>query len=112
MIAADVSPLMYQQYDCQQLGMEQTRITRRTSKLYQQLKSEASSDSWQMGVGLVLFWPALFFLEGGDGPEAAEYRQLKGEYEAIEQASIAKKCGLLFTPLDEQLKAEAKKGGK
>ena len=26
-----------------------------------------------MGVGLILFWPTLFFREGGDGPEAAEY---------------------------------------
>ena len=47
-----------------------------------------------MGVGLILFWPALFFLEGGDGPEAQEYARLKGEREAIERSSIKKKCTL------------------
>ena len=47
-----------------------------------------------MGVGLVLFWPALFFLEGGDGPEAAEYAQLKGDFEALRSASVAKSCSI------------------
>ena len=46
----------------------------------------------QMGVGLVLFWPTLFFLEGGDGAEAAEYARLKGERDALEQAYTQKKC--------------------
>lgn len=39
-----------------------------------------------MGVGLVLFWPALFFLAGDDQKE--ELARLKGEYEALEKASI------------------------
>ena len=113
MMAADVSPLAYQNYDCGQLGQEERRISRKVNQLYQQLDKEASSDAWQTGVGIVLFWPALFFLEGGDGHEAAEYKQLKGEYEAIQEASIARKCGAAFTPLDEQIKAQeaAKKGG-
>ncbi len=52
-----------------------------------------------MGVGLVLFWPTLFFLEGGDGPEAAEYARLKGERDAIEKVSIQKKCAIEFKPI-------------
>jgi hypothetical protein len=56
-----------------------------------------------MAVGLVLFWPALFFLEGGDGPEAAEYACLKGEVDALEQVAIQKKCDMtMFAALDEQ----------
>ena len=46
-----------------------------------------------MAVGMLLFWPALFFLEGGDSPEAAEYSRLKGEVEALNEASMLKKCG-------------------
>lgn len=48
------------------------------------------------GVGLILFWPALFFIDG-DGPEANEYARLKGEHEALQKASIEKKCGLPAT---------------
>ena len=51
-----------------------------------------------MGIGLILFWPTLFALEGGDGPEAAEYGRLKGEYEAIRSAALQKKCALDALP--------------
>ena len=107
MTAADVSPLAYQNYSCEQLGAEGDRVQRKVNTLYSQLKKDANSDAWQMGVGLVLFWPTLFFLEGGDGPEAAEYRQLKGEYETIQRVSIQKTCGLEFVDLDAELKARA-----
>lgn len=43
-----------------------------------------------MGVGLVLFWPALFFLAGDDRSD--ELGRLKGEYEALETSAIQKKC--------------------
>ena len=46
-------------------------------------------------VGVVLFWPALFFI-AGDGPKAAELGRLKGEMDAIESAAIQKKCGIQF----------------
>ena len=45
-----------------------------------------------MAVGMVLFWPALFFLEGGDGPEAAEYSRLKGEQEAVGRTIRKRDC--------------------
>jgi hypothetical protein len=92
--AAYVSPIKYQNYDCDQLGVEMDYVGQRTTKLYQRLKDEREADNWQMGVGLVLFWPALFWLEGGDGPDAAEYAQLKGEYEALRDMSVSKKCGI------------------
>jgi hypothetical protein len=45
-----------------------------------------------MGVGLVLFWPALFFLEGGDGALQSEYALLKGKYEAATTQHSRKNC--------------------
>lgn len=98
--AAYVSPLKYKDYDCDQIALEMDYVSQRTNVLYNSLKKEANSDSWQMGVGLILFWPALFMLEGGDGPEAAEYAQLKGEFEALRQAAIQKRCdlGMLMSP--------------
>ncbi len=46
-------------------------------------------------VGVVIFWPALFFI-GGDKGNAAELGRLKGEMEAVEQAATRKNCGIQF----------------
>jgi len=104
--AAYVSPLKYKDYDCDQIAMEMDYVGQRTTKLHARLESERKKDNAQMGVGLVLFWPALFFLEGGDGPEAAEYSQLKGEFEALRQNSIQKKCAIDTQSPDEIMKEE------
>ncbi len=93
-----VSELQYQKYDCEQLMEESSRVSRRASDLHGQLKKTADDDAVQMGVGLILLWPTLFFLEGGDGVQAQEYARLKGEKEAIENVSIQKKCGINFAP--------------
>jgi len=92
MQAAYVSPLKYKSYDCEQLVEERENVSRHEQDLYRTLKKEADKDAAQMGVGLVLFWPALFFLEGGDGPQAAEYSRLKGDERALEGAAVQKKC--------------------
>lgn len=111
MSATSVSTYKYAKYDCEQIGAESDRVQKRLTSLYNSLDSEATKDAWQMGVGLVLLWPTLFFLEGGDGPEAAEYSNLKGEYEALQQVSIRKKCGFEFTGIKqiaEEAEAEKK----
>lgn len=48
-----------------------------------------------MGVGLIIFWPALLFTKGND-ENTAELARLKGQMDAIEQASIQKRCGITF----------------
>ncbi len=87
-----VSTLQYQNFDCQQIANETERVDKRANELQGSLKKAADNDSAQMAVGLLLLWPTLFFLEGGDGPEAAEYARLKGEHEALEKVVIEKKC--------------------
>ena len=103
--AAYVSPLKYKGHDCDQLALEMDYIGQRTTKLYNHLKSERTKDNWQMGVGLILFWPTLFLLEGGDGPQAAEYAQLKGEFEAARQTSVTKRCEIDAQSPEEIIKA-------
>ena len=56
---------------------------------------KANNDTAAMAVGIVVFWPALF-LTKGDGASAAEVSRLKGEMVAIEEASLAKSCGIKF----------------
>jgi hypothetical protein len=91
---AYVSPLQYQNSSCAQLHSELARVTRRAGELHGTLDKMASNDQAQMAVGAILFWPALFFLEGGDGAQAQEYARLKGERDALEQASTEKQCGI------------------
>ena len=105
--ASYVSALKYSSYDCQQLGMELDYVGQRTNRLYNQLKAEQKGDQWQMGVGMLLFWPALLALEGGDGPNAAEYAQLKGEYEALRQNVVQKRCGFETKSPQEMIESAA-----
>ena len=104
--AAYVSPIKYQDYSCRQISEEMDYVGARTTDLYTRLKSERTKDNWQMGVGMVLFWPALFALEGGDGPEAAEYSRLKGEFEALRQTSNKKSCAIAKESPEEILKSK------
>ena len=105
MAASYVSPLIYQSYDCQQLVMESDRVSRRVQSMHAKLDEKESDDSAKMAVGLILFWPALFFLDG-DEDGAIEYKRLKGESEAIHQAAIARKCDLklLVPPMPKEVK--------
>jgi DNA repair exonuclease SbcCD ATPase subunit len=91
---AYVSPVKYEAYSCDQLSSEMTAINQRSLELYRSLKKKRSGDNWQTGIGLILFFPSLFFLEGGDGPEAAEFSSLKGEFEALKEVNIQKSCNL------------------
>ena len=93
-----VSPLTYEDYNCKQIGGELERLTRRVNELAYQVDRRSSNDSAKMAVGLILFWPTLFFING-NGPEAQEYGRLKGEYEALEKVSIQKECGYEFKEL-------------
>lgn len=93
--AAYVSPLTYDSYSCRQLGEEATRVSGRAAQAMGAQDSKATGDAVATGVGLILFWPAVFFIKG-DGASAAEVARLKGEMEAIEQASIRKNCGIEF----------------
>jgi len=87
------SPIQYQNYDCDQIIAENQRLRARVSELGGRLDEAASNDKAITGVGIILFWPALFAL-GGTKQQEAEYARLKGEHEALQQAAIIKKCGL------------------
>lgn len=86
-----VSPVQYQNYDCDQIAAESQRLNTRAQQLGGRLDEAASNDKAIVGVGMLLFWPALFAL-GGTKQQEAEYARLKGEAEALQQAAIARKC--------------------
>lgn len=100
-----VSPVVYEDYNCRQIGAEIERLNRRVSQLSGNIDDNAQGDAVAMGLGLVLFWPALFFIDG-DTPEAQEYARLKGEYEALEKVSIKKECGFEFRDIQPHPKRQ------
>jgi hypothetical protein len=90
-----ISPMQYDAYNCNQLAEEAQRVSARASATAGAQDSQATKDVVATTVGVIVFWPALFFI-GGDKQNAAELGRLRGEMEAIEQASIRKKCGIQF----------------
>lgn len=93
--AAYVSPIGYEAYNCEQLGVEAQRVSERAGQLSGQQDKQAKKDAVAVGVSLILFWPAVFFVKG-DNTTAAEISRLKGEMNTIEQVSIQKQCDFQF----------------
>lgn len=85
-----VSPMAYNDFDCDQISNEMRRINSEVAQVAGDQEDAATRDAVATGVGVVLFWPALFFLAGGDHSD--ELGRLKGEQEALETAAIQKEC--------------------
>lgn len=90
-----ISPIQYQNYSCNQLREEAQRISARVAQTSGVQDQKRSNDQIATAAAIVIFWPAAF-LVGGDDQNTAELARLKGEFEAIEQASIQKNCGIQF----------------
>ena len=78
-----------------QLADEARRVSSAAAAASGAQDSQATKDAVATTVGVIVFWPSLFFI-GGDKQNAAELARLKGEIDAIEQSSIRKKCGIQF----------------
>ncbi|MCS5598039.1 MAG: hypothetical protein NZ828_12380 [Alphaproteobacteria bacterium] len=110
-----VSPVQYQSYNCNQIREEIARVSYRVNELAGVQDSQRTKDSVALGVGLVIFWPALFFMIGKD--KAEELGRLKGEYEALEKTAIQKECNIskeieAAREMEQQRKEENKAAGK
>lgn len=88
--ATYVSPITYSPYDCDQIRMELVRVSAKVQEVAGVQNKQAKNDKIATGVGIVLFWPALFFLASSDKKE--ELANLKGQYDALSAAAIQKKC--------------------
>lgn len=93
--AAYVSPLPYQQLTCEQLAAEAQRVSTSAVAAAGAQSQQAANDAVATTIAMVVFWPAAFLIKG-DNAKAAEVARLKGEMQAIEQASIAKACDIRF----------------
>jgi len=88
---ASVSPTMFSNLNCNQMQHEAHRINTRLTEITGRQQSAATGDAIMMGVGLILFWPSLFFV-GHSEDLAPEIARLRGEAEALHTAAQARNC--------------------
>lgn len=88
--ATYVSPTRYASLECSQIDEEFREVQSRVNGLSGDQRRQNRNDKIATGVGIVVFWPALFFLMSDDKKE--EIAMLKGEYEALEVAHDRKNC--------------------
>jgi hypothetical protein len=88
--AAYVSPLQYSNLSCDEIHAELQRVADEVRRVARQQGKDHTRDEVAMGVGLVVFWPALFFIAAGNHKE--ELAQLKGQYDALSDAGVHKNC--------------------
>lgn len=93
--AAYVSPILYENYTCPQLAEEAQRVSSRAAQAAGVQDNKATGDAVAMTVGLIVVWPALLFIKGND-ETTQELARLKGSMQAIEEASVRKRCGITF----------------
>ena len=83
------------------------RVSRRVATASGQQADERSDDAVALTVGLIVFWPALFFMMGDDQKE--EIALLKGQYEALETVAIEKNCDWMSQVQRQREELEANK---
>jgi hypothetical protein len=89
-IATPTPTSNYSGLSCNALRAEQNRIVQNVNTLTGAQKTRADNDAAAMGVGMILFWPALFFLKGDTN--APQLAAAKGQYDAIQSVSLQKGC--------------------
>lgn len=90
-----VSSSMYSSYSCRELNVEAQRVSAAAAAAAGVQDSARTRDAVATTAALVVFWPAAFFV-GGNSAQTAELARLKGQMQAIEEASIQKRCGIAF----------------
>lgn len=86
-----VSPNTYQNWSCEQLVDEKMRLTREVDRVAGLQRENANADAALMGVGLIIFWPALIGL-AATKDRKEELGRLKGEFEAVDNNVKSRQC--------------------
>lgn len=89
--ASYVPPSAYEGATCAQLARDLVDVQQQAAALSGQLDTAAGKDAALVAVGLILFWPALFFI-GTDKSKESELARLKGSHDAMSKTFRAKGC--------------------
>ena len=88
--AAYVSPSKYADLSCKQIINQRNAVVEQVNQLNGAQAKQAENDSATTAVGMILFWPALFFV--GHNDSSPQLAAAKGDYDALTAAGEAKKC--------------------
>ena len=91
-LAQYVPPEKYQVLTCREIGAEGERVASRVAEISGD--SNTSGAAWFVAQSIVVHWPTPWLATTEEG--SAELSKLKGEFEALEQPSALKRCGLSF----------------
>tara|TARA_B100001059_G_C17491643_1_gene406636 strand:+ start:136 stop:489 length:354 start_codon:yes stop_codon:yes gene_type:complete len=89
--AARISIAPYLSMDCKSLATEQNSLLNQARSLGAQVDSEYDSDKGLEVVTWILFWPAVFWMDG-NAEAAGQLSSLKGQLEAVQEAQKINKC--------------------
>jgi hypothetical protein len=89
-----VSPEKFQELSCQQIGAEGERVIRRVAEISGVDHSNEGSPPWPTAQQIVVHWPTPWLATSEE--ETTQLATLKGEFEALERASVLKRCSFHF----------------
>jgi hypothetical protein len=98
------SPIAYSSYDCASLKTNIVEVTDQVRQATGQQRRAHTRDEVAMGVGLFVFWPALFLISGDSNRENLAY--LKGKYQALNDEAVLKNCPVAAEIRADQAVAE------
>ena len=84
-------PETYSDYDCEAIAKHLVMLGYRIEDLHKYLEKRRETDQWQLAFSWFYGVSGLFI--EGDGPEAEEYRQIQGDFEALRMQAVRKDCG-------------------
>jgi hypothetical protein len=85
------SPAEFAGWSCDRIEDEADRVQQRAAELAYAVDERAGNNLIALGVGAVMFWPALLAMRT-DGPDAEELARLRGRYTALLAVSQAQAC--------------------
>lgn len=95
-----VSRNAYTDLTCKQLTAERNAVVRNVTQLSEKQNSAAANDKAAVAVGIILFWPALFYLAADDSSE--QLGLAKGQYDAITDRMVDKGRKVPPEPAEQQ----------
>ena len=94
--ASYVPPSLYEGKSCKVLAEELYFVQSKARQLTGQIEDDASGDAAATAVGLILFWPALFFIDGDDPVKRQQLADLRGRAETIHRVLLNQNCDVSY----------------
>ncbi len=89
--ASPVPMSAYDSFQCRELASEYRKVSDEADRLASNIDRGAMAERIKMGVGVVLFWPALLLLDG-ETEDHTMLASLKGKRQTLADSLKARKC--------------------